>query len=92
VSSGKNLKVVGKTDTNKLKHIFGNPRHNLNDLIKVYGSEQKAFNAIEKATKKIIKNKNISGVFETNIKIGNEIIIVRGNVINGVTKIGTVFK
>jgi hypothetical protein len=36
VPSGKNLKVVGKTDTNKLKHIFGNPRHNLNDLIKVH--------------------------------------------------------
>ncbi|VVM25855.1 hypothetical protein BSPWISOXPB_4881 [uncultured Gammaproteobacteria bacterium] len=58
------------TDPNKLKHIFGKPKHNLNNLIKIYGSEQKAFNAIEKATQKVIKHKNISGVFEVNIKIG----------------------
>ncbi|VVM26849.1 hypothetical protein BSPWISOXPB_861 [uncultured Gammaproteobacteria bacterium] len=55
-------KVIGKTDPNKLKHIFGKPKHNLNNLIKIYGSEQKAFNAIEKATQKVIKHKNISGV------------------------------
>ncbi|VVH63065.1 hypothetical protein BSPWISOX_2913, partial [uncultured Gammaproteobacteria bacterium] len=85
-------KVVGKTDPNKLKHIFGKPRHNLNNLIKIYGSEQKAFNAIEKATQKVIKHKNISGVFEVNIKIGNDVIIVRGNAMNDVIKIGTVFK
>jgi hypothetical protein len=48
----------------QLKHIFGKPRHNLDNLIKVYGSEQEAFNAIEKATRKVIKHKNISGVFE----------------------------
>jgi hypothetical protein len=52
-------KVIGKTDPNKLKHIFGKPKHNLNNLIKIYGSEQKAFNAIEKATQKVIKHKNI---------------------------------
>jgi hypothetical protein len=81
-----------KTDPNKLKHIFGKPKHNLNNLIKIYGSEQKAFNAIEKATQKVIKHKNISGVFEVNIKIGNDVIIVRGNAMNDVIKIGTVFK
>jgi hypothetical protein len=85
-------KAVGKTDPNKLKHIFGKPRHNLDNLIKVYGSEQEAFNAIEKATRKVIKHKNISGVFEVNIKIGNDVIIVRGNAMNDVIKIGTVFK
>ncbi|SMN17491.1 hypothetical protein CRYPA_8 [uncultured Candidatus Thioglobus sp.] len=39
-----------------------------------------------------VKNKNINGLFEVTIKVGKEVITVRGNVVNGTAKIGTVFK
>ena len=79
-------------DPNKLAHIFGQSRHNLDGLVKQFGSQEKAFNAIQKATEAAARSQGIKGSFEATVKVGTENITVRGNVINDVIKIGTAFK
>jgi RHS repeat-associated protein len=76
-----------------LEHIFGQARHKLGNLVKLFGSEEKAFNAVQKATEAAVQSQGINGVF-TNVvvTVGTESITVRGNVINGIVRIGTFFK
>jgi len=76
----------------KLKHIFGQARHNLDDLVRQFGSELKAFEAIQEATEAVVRNRGLTGIFETSVKVGTQKITVRGKVIEGVVKIGTAFK
>ncbi|NMG72896.1 RHS repeat-associated core domain-containing protein, partial [Parazoarcus communis] len=78
-------------DPNKLKHIFGQERHNLSGVAKQFGSEEKAFNAIQQATETAVGSQGLKGVFEMTVKVGTETITVRGNVVDGVVKIGTAF-
>lgn len=78
-------------DPNKLKHLFGQERHNLSGVVKQFGSEEKAFNAIQQATERAVGSEGLKGVFETTVKVGTETITVRGNVIDGAVKIGTAF-
>ncbi len=86
------LKGLRKVDPNKMSHIFGQAKHNLDGLVKAFGSSEKAFRALEKATQAAVKNQGIKGVFETTVKVGGESVTVRGNVVDGVVKIGTAFK
>jgi len=85
-------KNISKVDPNKLKHIFGQSKHNLDSLVKHFGSQKKAFNALQAATEKNIRSQGIKGVFEATVKVGTETITVRGNVVEGIVKIGTAFK
>lgn len=82
----------GNIDENKLRHLFGKPQHKLDDLVKTYGSEKEAFLALQRATQEAVKKQKIKGIFETTVKVGGETVKVRGNVVNGVVKIGTAFK
>jgi len=84
--------VKNVADANKLNHIFGKAEHGLKGVVKQFGSQESAFRAIQQATEASVKSKGLSGVFETTVKLGTETVTVRGNVINGVVKIGTVFK
>ncbi len=85
-------KGLGKIDPNKVSHVFGQPKHNLDGVVKTFGSPEKAFGALQDATQAAVKNQGIKGVFETAVKVGGEMVTVRGNVVDGVVKIGTAFK
>jgi RHS repeat-associated protein len=76
-------KSITKVDPNKLRHIFGQSRHNLDALVKQFGSQEKAFNALQTAAETAVRSQGIKGVFETSVKVGTETITVRGNVIEG---------
>jgi RHS repeat-associated protein len=78
-------------DPNKLKHIFGQERHNLGGLVKSFGTEEKAFNAIQQATEAAVRSNQMKGVFEASVRVGAQTVTVRGSVINGAVKIGTAF-
>ena len=85
-------KSVTKIDPNKISHIFDQAKHGLQPLVNQFGSKEAAFQAMQKATEAVVKSKGITGVFEITVKVGTETVTVRGNVLNGVTKIGTAFK
>lgn len=38
-----------------------------------------------------VRSQGLTGVFETTVKVGTETIVVRGNIVDGAVKIGTVF-
>jgi hypothetical protein len=75
-----------------LNHIFGKAEHNLDSLVNEFGSQESAYNALQKATQAAVTDQGLKGVFETTIQVGSETITVRGNVIDGIARIGTAFK
>jgi hypothetical protein len=85
-------KDLTKVDPNKLNHIFGKAEHNLNNIVKEFGTRESAFNAIQQATQTAVKDQGLKGVFETTVRVGSESVTVRGNVVDGAVKIGTAFK
>jgi hypothetical protein len=83
---------VPEIGTNKLHHIFGKRGRGLDSLVTDYGSQEAAFEAIKNATQEVVKQRNISGVYEIEITVRSHKLTVRGNVMNdGALKIGTVF-
>jgi hypothetical protein len=84
--------VHNACDPNKLIHIFGNAAHGLEGIVGKFGSQPAAFSAIERATQAAVSRQGLTGVFETTVRVGGENITVRGNVVNGVARIGTAFK
>jgi RHS repeat-associated protein len=78
-------------DPNKLHHIFGKSEHGLDKLVAQFGSEAAAYRAVEKAVQRIAKDRGLEGIFETTVKVGSEYVVVRGKVINGIVRIGTMF-
>jgi hypothetical protein len=79
-------------DANKLNHIFGNARHGLDGVVNNLGSQQAAMNALQQATEAAVQQQGLTGVFETTVQVAGETVTVRGNVVNGVVRIGTAFK
>ncbi len=75
-----------------MHHVFSQKRHKLDDLVTLFGSEDKAFDAVQKATNAAVKSQRIDGVFEVAVKVGTEAITVRGSVIDGIVRISTFFK
>jgi hypothetical protein len=49
-------------------------------------------NALQQATEAAVQQQGLTGVFETTVQVAGETVTVRGNVVNGVVKIGTAFK
>ncbi len=68
-------------------HLF-DPKHNFGPLVDKYGSEEKV---VEEMVKGLRGKLPPSGLFEVKIELGGQEVIVRGNVINGVPRIGTAF-
>jgi len=76
---------------NKLNHIFGDPEHNLGNVVKELGGQLKAYEAIANATVEAIEKTGLrDGRFNrVAVKIGSEIVLVSGRVIDGIVNIGT---
>jgi hypothetical protein len=75
------------TRAEKLDHIFVD-KHNLGPLVEQFGSReavtQQMLNGVRGLTP-------ASGTFEIPVTIGGQTVVVRGAVVNGVTKLGTAF-
>jgi len=78
-------------DMNKLNHLFDQARHNLGPLVAQFGSREAAFEALQTATQAAVRSRGITGVFETTVNVGDVNVVVRGNMIDGVARIGTAF-
>jgi hypothetical protein len=78
-------------DANKLGHIFGQARHNLGPLVQKLGSQEAAFTAVQSAAQSAVRSQRLSGVFQTTVNVAGQNVVVRGNVIDGVARIGTFF-
>jgi len=78
-------------DANKLNHIFGNASHGLGPLVEGLGSQDAAFKSVQSATQAAVESRGIAGVFETTVNVAGHNVLVRGNVIDGVARIGTFF-
>ena len=77
---------------NKINHIFGKAAHNLGVLVQHFGTEAKAYAALEEATTQHVVAKGITGTFEEVVSVGGTNVTVRGAVVNGAVKIGTAFR
>jgi hypothetical protein len=81
----------GGIDPNKLHHIFDKPLHNLDRLLQAFGSQQAAYNAVQRAAQDYITAHGLTGKFEIVINVGGVTVTVRGMVVNGIVRIGTFF-
>lgn len=75
------------SSADKMGHMF-DPKHNFGPLVDKYGSEEKV---VEEMVKGLRGKLPPSGLFEVKLELGGQEVIVRGNVINGVPRIGTAF-
>lgn len=75
------------TSSSKLDHVFA-AKHNFDPLVKQFGSREAVVQQLLKGLKGLTP---ASGTFEQQIVVGGEKVIVRGAVVDGVTKIGTAF-
>ena len=78
-------------DANKLNHIFGKAGHNLDNLVTQLGSRGAVFSGVQTATQAAVRSGGLSGVFETTVSVAGQNVLVRGNVIDGIARIGTFF-
>ncbi|MBJ7880428.1 hypothetical protein JEM65_07150 [Gelidibacter salicanalis] len=74
---------------NKISHVFGNSAHNLDPLVKSLGGQENTFRSVLNAANGKLPT---SGVFNNVfLDVGGYNVIVRGSVVNGIPKIGTMF-
>jgi hypothetical protein len=76
-------------NSNDLHHIFDNAGHGLDGLVDQYGSQQGAYSAMQQAVRSQIGS--TTGVFSGAFNVGGTQITIRGNIINGIPRIGTAF-
>lgn len=86
-------KLDDVVDSNKLHHIFEQPKHNLKEFLNSFGGNQEyAYRSLLQETIKYIDNNNITGLFnEIVVDVNGYRITVSGNVIDGIVKIGTAY-
>ncbi len=75
------------TQANKLDHIFAD-KHNFDPLVQQFGSREAVVHQFLTGLKGLTP---ASGTFEEQIVVGGQKVIVRGAVVDGVTKIATEF-
>lgn len=78
-------------DVNKLHHLFGRESHNLAQVVTEFGSREAAYASLKTATEAAVKAKGITGTFKMVVQVGGSQVTVRGNVVDGVLKIGTAY-
>jgi hypothetical protein len=80
-------------DRNRRRHIFGEPRHNLEPLVQQCGGEEAAGQAIENAVKGAFEGGDLiiddSGIYQQVFDIGGNSVVVSGRVIDGMVHIAT---
>ncbi len=73
-------------DPNKLSHLFA-AKHNLGPLLSKFGSQQNTVRAVLNAANGKLP---ASGIFiNTPVNVGGQNVFIRGNVINGIPRLGT---
>ncbi|MBK7635484.1 MAG: hypothetical protein IPJ13_15335 [Saprospiraceae bacterium] len=74
---------------NKVTHVFGKAAHNLDPLVAKLGGQENTFRAVLNAANGKLPS---SGVFNNiPVNVGGYNVMIRGSVVNGVPKIGTMF-
>jgi hypothetical protein len=73
-------------DPNKFRHVFDNPGHKLDPLVRELGSREAVLREAVLAVPRSQK-----GIFEVTTQVGRHNLTVRGRVADGVPQIGTVF-
>ena len=80
-------------DPNRLRHIFGEPRHNLGRLVRLCGSEAAAAAAINGAVEAALRRGDLTlddnGLYRRVFDIGGISVTVSGRIIDGVARVGT---
>ena len=83
-------------DPNKIRHVFGNAAHNLDDVAAAAGGAASAYEKMQKRAQAALDAGELAtdahGVFETVINVGGIDVTVRGAVVDGVAKIGTAWR
>jgi len=75
-------------NSNDVKHIFA-AKHNLGPLVNKLGGQENTIRSVLNAANGKLP---ASGVFnDIFVNVGGQTIFLRGNVINGVPRIGTMF-
>ncbi len=78
-------------DPTKMIHIFGNPSHKLDLLVKELGSKENVIQAVIKGLNSITSKIPESIVSDVPIKIGNYIVTARVIIIDGIPRLSTMF-
>lgn len=74
---------------NKVTHVFGKAAHNLDPLVTKLGGQENTVRAVLNAANGKLPS---SGVFNNiPVNVGGSTVFIRGNVINGVPRLGTMF-
>lgn len=89
-------RVANQETRNKLHHIFGNHRHRLADMVTSAGSEDAAFDAMERGAQAAFSVGGLKeirpGVFEGAVTIYGTEVTVRGVVVGGVFRVGSAWR
>jgi hypothetical protein len=80
-------------DANRRRHIFGDPRHNLDGFVRQYGSEEAAGQAIEDAVHAAFESGDLviddAGLYKQAFDLGGYSITVSGRVVDGEARVST---
>ena len=78
--------------TNKLIHIFGKAEHGLAPIVKYFGGEKSAYYSILRAFSRVAGKYTSAELAKgIEVSVGPFKVIVRGAIVKGIAKIGTVF-
>jgi|TARA_B110000967_G_C18892861_1_gene568549 RHS repeat-associated protein len=96
---GKIAKIADDIPVNRLAHIFGKAEHSLAPLLKQFGSEEKAFRAVQDAANQALKSgritPNAKGILPSGdagyiIDVaGNSVRLIGGRVVDGLIEISS---
>jgi hypothetical protein len=82
-------------DPNKLHHIFGRRRHGLDVLVRRYGGEEAAGDAIYRAVRAAVERGSLRvnnvGYYRQVFDVAGIRVTVGGRVVDGIVRIGTAF-
>ncbi|MEN0083821.1 MAG: RHS repeat-associated core domain-containing protein [Leifsonia sp.] len=79
--------LAWNTRPEKLDHVF-DEKHNFAPLVEKYGSREAV---VQKFLQQLAQRTPDSGKFESTFTLAGQTVVVRGAVVDGVTKIGTAF-
>jgi hypothetical protein len=83
-------------DANKLNHLFGNPRHNLDGLARQFGSREAAGRAIMDAVNQGFAAGSVStddhGFFRQVFVVAGNRVTVTGRIVDGEPRIGSAWR
>jgi hypothetical protein len=80
-------------DPNRRRHVFGEPRHNLAPLVRQYGNEEAAGEAIQNVVDAAFEDGDLvlddKGLYKQAFDIGGHSVTVSGRVTDGTVHVAT---